>query len=182
MWRIWRTSLSIRRFWGKRGKMEAKKGERWRRETSFLFSPSPLPHGKAWYSGYWRTRQCRVFIFGHHTEQQQVHKIKSKFYQMLWRWCCPDRKNSYIFGELGFRKSSPTVSLFTRFWYLPCKKSYLQSLSSFEKIKASCMLDLPYAEKLKHQWQLFIWYVSGFRLRTQGTKCKLVSQISIRSF
>ena len=26
-------SLSIRRFWGKRGKMEAKKGESWRRET-----------------------------------------------------------------------------------------------------------------------------------------------------
>ena len=66
-------SLSIRRFWGKRGKMEAKKGERWRRQwrqgvlcviqsllhpdfgcvtrfaewfcvrPSFLFSPSPLP-------------------------------------------------------------------------------------------------------------------------------------------
>jgi len=32
------SSLSIRRFWGERGKMEAKKGE------SFLFSPSPLPH------------------------------------------------------------------------------------------------------------------------------------------
>ena len=53
------SSLSIRRFWGKRGKMEAKKGESWRRETSS--PPSPLPHQKsplpyplrkAWYSGY----------------------------------------------------------------------------------------------------------------------------------
>ena len=26
----------------------------------------------------WRTRQCRAFIFGHHTKQQQVHKINSK--------------------------------------------------------------------------------------------------------
>ena len=38
--RVLRVSLSIRRFWGKRGKMEAKKGENWRRET-FLFSPPP---------------------------------------------------------------------------------------------------------------------------------------------
>ena len=28
----------------------------------------------------WRTRQCRAFIFGHHADQQQVHKIKSKCY------------------------------------------------------------------------------------------------------
>ena len=28
-----KSSLSIRHFWGKRGKMEAKKGESWRRET-----------------------------------------------------------------------------------------------------------------------------------------------------
>ena len=34
-------SLSIRRFWGK--------GDRWKRkrERSFLFSPSPLPHLKS---------------------------------------------------------------------------------------------------------------------------------------
>ena len=28
----------------------------------------------------WQTRQYRTFIFGHHTEQLQVHKIKSKCY------------------------------------------------------------------------------------------------------
>ena len=70
-----RNSLSIRRFWGKRGEMEAKK-----RESSS--PPSPLPHQKsrlpyplrkAWYSGYVRNsvliishitfRDCRAHIF-----------------------------------------------------------------------------------------------------------------------
>ena len=42
-------SLSIRRFWGKRGKMEAKKGERWRRETpdTDAFTGAFHPHA-AW--------------------------------------------------------------------------------------------------------------------------------------
>ena len=62
-------SLSIKRFWGK--------GERWKRKRergdavklSFLFSPSPLPHRKAWYSGYTcvdyrgRTRACTSCAF-----------------------------------------------------------------------------------------------------------------------
>ena len=144
-----------------------------------------------WNHPIWQTRQCRTFIFGHHTEQQQVHKIKSKCYlnvlhlQKKKRWCSPDRKNSCMFGESGFRKSSSTVYLFTRFWYLPYKillaislilgknKGKLQSYSP----------DLPYQEKLKHQWQIFILYLNGFRLRTQGYKMQtFVSQISIRSF
>ena len=40
-------SLSIWRFWEKRGKMEVKMGESWRRETpSFLFPLSPSPLGR----------------------------------------------------------------------------------------------------------------------------------------
>ena len=35
--------------------MEAKKGERWRRETFLSLLPLPLPHRKAWYSGYFWT-------------------------------------------------------------------------------------------------------------------------------
>ena len=44
------TSLSIRRFWGKRGKMEAKKGESWRRETpdTDAFTGAFHPH-TAWF-------------------------------------------------------------------------------------------------------------------------------------
>ena len=43
-------SLSIRRFWGKRGKMEAKKGESWRRETpdTDAFTGAFHPH-TAWF-------------------------------------------------------------------------------------------------------------------------------------
>ena len=43
-------SLSIRRFWGKRGMMEAKKGERWRRETpdTDAFTGAFHPH-TAWF-------------------------------------------------------------------------------------------------------------------------------------
>ena len=43
-------SLSIRRFWGKRGKMEAKKGESWRRETpdTDAFAGTFHPH-TAWF-------------------------------------------------------------------------------------------------------------------------------------
>ena len=89
----------------------------------------------------WQTRQCRTFIFGHHREQLQVHKIKSKCYLNVLhlqkkRWCSPDRKKSCMFGESGFRKSSSTVCLFTGFDIYPIK-SFLQSLSSLEKIKAS---------------------------------------------
>ena len=44
------SSLSIRRFWGKRGKMEAKKGESWRRETpdTDAFTGTLHPH-TAWF-------------------------------------------------------------------------------------------------------------------------------------
>ena len=92
----------------------------------------------------------------------------------IWKktWCCPDRKNSCMFGESGFRKSSPTVYLFTRFWYYPIKILLTISLvlgKSKGKLQ-SCSLDLPHQEKLKHQWQLFIWYLSDFRLRTQRYK------------
>ena len=80
----------------------------------------------------WWTRQCRVFIFGHHTEQQQVHKIKSKCYLNVLhfkkRWCCPARKNSCMFGESSFRKSSRTVYLFTRFDIYPVKILLTMSL------------------------------------------------------
>ena len=118
--------------------------------------------------------------------QNQIQMLSKCFaFAKKKRWCSPDRKNSCMFGESGFRKSSSTVYLFTRFWYLPYKilltislilgknKGKLQSYSS----------DLPYQEKLKHQWQLFILYLNGFHLRTQGYKMQtFVSQISIRSF
>ena len=42
-----RGSLSIRRFWGKRGKMKAKKGESWRRDTD-AFTGALHPH-TAWF-------------------------------------------------------------------------------------------------------------------------------------
>ena len=43
-------SLSIRRFWGKRGKMEAKKGKSWRRQTpdTDAFAVAFHPHS-AWF-------------------------------------------------------------------------------------------------------------------------------------
>ena len=124
----------------------------------------------------WWTRQCRVFIFGHHTEQQQVQKIKSKCYlnvlHLEKRWCCPARKNSCMFGESSFRKSSHTVYLFTRFDIYPVKILLAMSLVLVKhkgKLQ-SCLLDLMYHEKVKHQWQLFVWNLSGFCLRTQGYK------------
>ena len=64
---------------------------------------------------------CQRFIFGHHTEQQQVHKIKFKCHLNVLHLkkkdsFCPERKNSCMFRESGFRKSSPTaVYLFTSF-------------------------------------------------------------------
>ena len=49
---------------------------------------------------------------------------------------CPERKNSCMFRESGFRKSSPTaVYLFTSFWYLHYKNPSYNLLSSWEKIK-----------------------------------------------
>ena len=58
----------------------------------------------------------------------------------------------------GFRKSSPTVYLFSRFWYYSIKILPTISLvlgKNKGKLQ-SCSLDLPYQEKLKHQWQLFM--------------------------
>ena len=48
---VTKTSLSIKRFWGKRGKMEVKKGERWRRETpdTDAFTGAFHPH-TAWFN------------------------------------------------------------------------------------------------------------------------------------
>ena len=78
----------------------------------------------------------------------------------IWRkrWCCPDRKNSSMFGESGFSKSSPTVYLCTTFWYCNPIKILLATSLVLGKNKGklqSCSLDLPYREKLKHQWQLY---------------------------
>ena len=59
------------------------------------------------------------FILGHHTKQQQVHKIKSKCYLTVLNLgkknVAQIEKNSCMFGESGFKKSCPTVYLFTRF-------------------------------------------------------------------
>ena len=81
----------------------------------------------------WQTCQCRTFIFGHHTEQLQVHKIKSKCY----------------LNVLHLQKKIPACSenqvsekALLQFICLQCLdiypiKSFLQSLLSLEKIKAS---------------------------------------------
>ena len=79
----------------------------------------------------------------------------------IWRkrWCCPDRKNSCMFGESGFSKSSPTVYLYTlHFDIYSIKILHATSLvlgKSEGKIQ-SCSRDLPYQEKLKHQWHLYM--------------------------
>ena len=125
----------------------------------------------------WRTRQCRAFIFGHHTEQQQVHKIKSKCYRNVLHLekkddiaqiekipaCSENRVSEKALLQFicsrGF-DIYPIKILLTISLVLGKNKGKLQS----------CSLDLPYQEKLKHQWQLFICYLSGVRLRTQGYK------------
>ena len=60
------------------------------------------------------------FIFGHHTEQQKVHKIKSKCYLNVLHLgkkndVAQIEKNSCMFGESGFKQSCPTVYLFNGF-------------------------------------------------------------------
>ena len=79
------SSLTIRRFWGKKGKRGAEKGQSERRETPFLsllilplsHLKSPLPSSssstlrKAWYSGYanarWLSLRCsRPTHFSNH--------------------------------------------------------------------------------------------------------------------
>ena len=60
-------SLSIRRFWGKRGKMEAKKGESWSRETpdTDAFTWAFHPH-TAWFdtiqSKHFRSLGCELHV------------------------------------------------------------------------------------------------------------------------
>ena len=60
-------SLSIRRFWGKRGKMEAKKGE------SFLFSPLPPPPSKI--SSPLYPQEGLILRLGLHRRKMSAHAL-----------------------------------------------------------------------------------------------------------
>ena len=92
----------------------------------------------------WWTHQCRAFIFGHHTEQQQVHKIRSKCYllnvlHLEETMMLPRKKKIPACSENRVSESSPTVYLFTRFWYmyLPYKNPSYNLSRPWKKIKAS---------------------------------------------
>ena len=90
----------------------------------------------------WQMRQCRTFIFGHRTEQQQVHKIKSKCYLNVLH--LQKKKDDVAQIEKIPACSENQVSEKALLQFICLQgfdiypiKSFLQFLSSLEKIKAS---------------------------------------------
>ena len=75
LWKIAWSSLSIRRFWGKSGKTEAKKGESWRRETpdTDAFTGAFHPH-TAWFE----TIQSKSHVSGHWVVSFTCQKARLK--------------------------------------------------------------------------------------------------------
>ena len=86
-------------------------------------------------------------------------------------------KNSCMFGESGFSKSSPTVYLCTTFWYCNRIEILLATSLVLGKNKGklqSCLLDLPYRKKLKHQWQLYTCMLPK-RLPSQNSRVQIAN-------